>query len=552
MLARRVLFFALVAVIGTALVLLLIPVLAPGGWTVAEVVILLAFIGTAPWTGLCAANALIGFTILMASSNPPRAVFPAWRDGGAIALRTAIVVTVRNEDMGAVLPPLHDLLEGLNRTGHGDRFGAFILSDTQDAQAAAQEEAEIAAFPLPVTYRRRTQNTGFKAGNLMDFLDHHAEGFELMLVLDADSTMSADAVLRLARAMQADPCLGIVQQLIVGRPAGSLFPRLFQFGMRAGMRSWATGQAWWQGDDGPYWGHNAMIRIAPFRDHCRLESLPDGSTILSHDQVEAVRMRAAGWKVRALPEERGSMEGNPPALPEFLRRDARWLVGNLQYRHLLLLPGIHAMGRWQLLQAILLFAGAPLYVAMMALAAWNGASGGAEVFPHGPALALTLAWFCCLHAPKLLGYLEVLLSPAHAARYGGRGAFLRGAAAELGFTQLLDPVSLFNKTLFMIGLPFGARMGWAPQNRVDRGVRWGEAARMLWPHTLFGVAIFTGLAMTSWLAVLWALPLAGGLLVAIPFCVLTSDPRLSARFRAARIAVTPEELETGAPWTQPG
>ena len=62
--------------------------------------------------------------------------------------------------------------------------------------------------------------------------------------------MSADAVLRLVRAMQADPTLGIVQHLTVGLPASSAFPRLFQFGMRAGMRTWATGQDWWQGDEG--------------------------------------------------------------------------------------------------------------------------------------------------------------------------------------------------------------------------------------------------------------------------------------------------------------
>jgi len=540
MLGRRVLFFALVGAVGAGLTLLLIRVLPPGGWTVAEALILAAFIGTAPWTGLCAANALVGFAILMGSRNPPRAVFPAWRDDGPITLRTAIAVTVRDEDMATVLPPLRRLLAELDAAGQGARFAAFILSDTQDVAAAAAEEAAITA---PIRYRRRTENTGFKAGNVMEFLDHHADGFDLMLMLDADSTMSAEAVLRMVRAMQADPRLGIVQQLIVGRPATSAFPRLFQFGMRAGMRSWATGQAWWQGDDGPYWGHNAMIRIAPFRAHCRLETLPDGSAILSHDQVEAVRMRAAGWKVRALPDESGSLEGNPPAMPEFLRRDLRWLMGNLQYRHLLVLPGIRPMGRWQLLQAILLFAGAPLYVAMLALAALNGATGGAEAFPRGAALALTLAWLAALYAPKLLGYAEVLLKPALAARYGGRGAFLKGAAAEFAFTLLLDPVSSFNKTLFMAGLPFGARMGWAPQNRADRGVGWREAARMLWPHTLFGLAVFTGFAMTSWLAVAWALPFAGGLLVAIPFCAITADPIFSAWLRNARIAATPEELE---------
>ena len=88
--------------------------------------------------------------------------------------------------------------------------------------------------------------------------------------------------------------------------------------MRHGMRAYTVGSAWWQGDCGPYWGHNALIRIAPFMAHCRLPVLPGGpplgGRVLSHDQVEAVLMRRAGWEVRALPEEAGSFEENPPTL----------------------------------------------------------------------------------------------------------------------------------------------------------------------------------------------------------------------------------------------
>ena len=151
--------------------------------------------------------------------------------------------------------------------------------------------------------------------------------------------------------------------------------------MRAGMRSWATGQAWWQGGEGPYWGHNAILRIEPFRRHCRLEALPDGSPILSHDQVEAVRLHAAGWKVCCLPEEAGSMEGNPPALPEFMARDLRWAAGNMQYFALFRLPGMTWMGRWQLAQAILLFLGAPLWVGVLVFAVLNVATGGGAATP---------------------------------------------------------------------------------------------------------------------------------------------------------------------------
>jgi membrane glycosyltransferase len=258
-----------------------------------------------------------------------------------------------------------------------------------------------------------------------------------------------------------------------------------------------------------------------------------------------VRLHAAGWKVCCLPDDTGSLEGNPPALPEFLARDLRWAAGNMQYGRLLFLPGQTWMGRLQLAQAILLFLGAPLWVGLLAAAALNAATGGGAATPGGALLALVLATWAALHAPKLLGYAEVLSKPALAARHGGRGAFARGAAAEIGFTTLLDPISTFNKAMFLLALPFGGagKTGWAPQNRADRGVGWDDAARLLWPHTLFGAAVFGALLATAPGAALWAALPAGGLVAAIPFCVLTSSPRVSAWLRARGVAATPEERD---------
>lgn len=542
---RRVVFFAVVLLTSLGLLVLMARVLAPGGWTPFEVLIMACFVGTVPWTGICLGNALPGFFLLMFAADPARAALGvAFDDDAPITARVAIAVTVRDEAMELVLPPLRRLLEGLDRSGHGGWFALALLSDTQDPALAAAEAAAVAGFrgdDARISYRRRADNAGFKSGNVMDFLDHHASDAAFVVMLDADSEMSADAVLRLVRIMQADPRMGIVQHLIVGRPAAAVFPRLFQFGMRAGMRVWATGQGWWQGPDGPYWGHNAILRAAPFRAHCRLGPLPDGSAILSHDQVEAARMCAAGWKVCVWASEGGSMEGNPPALPEFLHRDARWLAGNLQYRHLLALPGLRAMGRWQLAQAILMFLGAPLYVAMILLAALNAATGGAAATPNAALAQLGLAWGLALYSPKLLGYTEVLLRPAHAGRYGGRLLFAAGVVVEVIFSLLLDAVAQPHKTLAMLRLALGLRSGWLPQNREARGVSWTEAARMFWPHTLLGVAVFALFARASGSAVLWALPFAGGLPLAVPLCVASADPALSSWLQRSGLAETPEE-----------
>ena len=536
MLFRRALFAVFAFAVAAALVALLLRAIAPGGWTAAKLAMLVGLAGQAPWVGLCAANGTIGFLLLLAGmkthTGPAGDVPP-----------TAIAVTARNEAMVEVAAALRRLLDGLDATAHGDRFAGFVLSDSDAAREAAERAACAGAR---VGYRRRADNAGFKAGNIMDFLDHGAGGFDLMLVLDADSEMSAAAVLRLVGAMQADPSLGIAQHLTVGLPAASPFARLFQFGMRAGMRSWAAGQDWWQGDEGPYWGHNAMLRVAAFRAHARLPLLPDGGAILSHDQVEAALVRAAGWGVRVLVAEDGSREANPTTLPEFLRRDARWLAGNLQYRHLLMQPGLRAMGRWQLMQAILLFTGAPFALVFLAGAVWAAATDRASPFPAGPALALTAAWLAALYAPKLLGYVQVLALSAERARYGGLGRVLAGIATETLFTLLLDPVAQISKVGAMLRVLTGRGIGWPPQDRMASGVPWRVATGAFLPHTLVGVATLLGFAQAGILTLLWSLPFVGGLVVAIPFCVATADPGFGRWLRRYGVAAMPEEASSAS------
>ncbi|MFC0409914.1 glucans biosynthesis glucosyltransferase MdoH [Roseomonas elaeocarpi] len=562
---RRVVFVLLCALTALALLWLLWRALSPGGWTVWEVVVLLCFAGTVPWSAIGLANAAIGLAILLrhgAAVDAARAVMPqlgAPPAPGQPPLRTALLCCLRREPMAAVLPPLERLLDGLEAAGAGGRFALWFLSDTPAAEAAI-EEAAVARFQagrgtggegrVAVHYRRRTDNAGFKAGNVMEFLDRRAGGWDLFLLLDADSEMTAPAVLRLVRCMEADPALAVVQPLIVGRPADTAFTRLFQFGMRAGMRAWATGQAWWQGDDGPYWGHNAVLRIAPFRAHARLAPLPDGRAILSHDQVEAVQLQAAGWKLRCLPLEDGSLEGNPPAMPEFLARDQRWGEGNMQYLSLLGRPGLRGMGRWQLCQAILLFLGAPLWLLLAGAAVMNAATGGGAATPDGALAAAIAATWVCAYSSKLAAYAELMLRPRRAAPYGGRLAVLRGAVAELVFTALFDPVSLFNKGFFLLALPLrrwrGKGGNWAAQRRESGGVGWGAALRLLWPHTLLGWCALLALATVSPAALFWGGCFLLGPALSVPLCVATASPRLGAAMRRWGLAATPEEVAAGA------
>lgn len=520
---RRIAFAGLVALATIGLVALGVHVLAGGGWTAVEGLLLLCFLLNAPWLGLSAATGLLG--LVMRLRPPPPEPAPRSR-----ALpRTLLAVCVRDEAMEAVLPPLARLLEGLRRAGHGERFAMGVLSDTADPALAAAEEAAVRALaatlpPDALRYRRRSENTGYKAGNVMDFLDHHAAGFELMILLDADSEMTPEAVLRLVRAMAASPRLAILQSPIIGRDAAAPFGRLFGAAHRVGGQTWTLGQAWWQGDEGPFWGHNAAIRIAPFRAHCRLDLLPDGSHILSHDHVEAARLHAAGWGVRVLtdPEaEEGSFEAHPPNLLAFLSRDRRWAAGNMQYRHLLRDPSLGAIGRFQMLQAILHYLLSPLWFAMLPLAALNAATDG-EGTPRGALLALLLLGYLALHLPRLAGHAALLLRGAPE----GQAGHLRSALLSSLFILLFEPITAFHNALIILSHALGLHgRGWPAQQREERRLGWGEAASRLWPHTLAGLAVLALLAASgSGFVLALGLPAVAGLVLAIPFCVLTSVP----------------------------
>jgi membrane glycosyltransferase len=554
---RRAIVLLLNAATFVGLVGLFVRLLAHGGFTPLDALLLLAFCLSTPWTILGFWNALIGLWQLHGGNDAQRSVYPyAARatEDAPITERVAVVMTLRNEAPERALARLRTMREELARSGFGDRFVWYVLSDTTRTEIAVAEEAAVAAWRAElgpeahVHYRRRGDNAGFKAGNIRDFLARWGDDHDLMLVLDADSFLGAASILRLVRIMQANPKLGILQSLVVGMPTPSPFARIFQFGMRHGMRSYTMGASWWAGDCGPYWGHNAVIRIAPFKAHCDLPLLPgDGPLagyVLSHDQIEAALMRRAGFEVRVLPEEMDSYEENPPHLTEFTRRDLRWCQGNMQYWRLITLPGLLPMSRFQIAWAILMYVGAFAWVAFMVLAALKVFDTEAPDGPFPAVLGLTLfvATFVMSLTPKLAGLADVLLRPGERQRYGGTARLLGGAVLEFVFSVLLGPVVAFRVAIFMVGLAFGRTVTWDAQARDAERLSWRTALSGLWPQLLFGVLIGGLLFAYAPAALVWAAPVLAGLIGAIPFAVLTSEPGFGRALSRLRLCATAEEI----------
>ncbi|MGS4947102.1 glucans biosynthesis glucosyltransferase MdoH [Meridianimarinicoccus sp. RP-17] len=561
---RRAVMLALVAATCAVLFAGMLRLMGYGGLVRTEIVMLVPFVLTLPWLAIGFWNAVIGLVLTLRHADPAVAVTPQLaRVTGSepITTRTAIVMPVRNESAEAALARLEQVQRALWRTAHGTRFDFHVLSDTSDPAIAAREERSVAAWRarapgVQVFYRRRSENTGFKAGNIAEFVRRCRDDYDFFLPLDADSVMGAEAVLRLVRVMQASPEAGMLQGLVVGTPARSLFTRAFQFGMRHGMRSFTLGSAWWQGDCGPNWGHNVLIRMAPFHDHCLLEPIPGrgvlAGDIMSHDQVEAVLMRRAGFETRVLADEDDSFEDNPPSLPDFIARELRWCNGNMQYLRLLALPGLKPLSRVQLALAVLMYVSPAAWFAFMLIGA--GLAGTGQQFADVP-LAEGLAFFAAVMAlnlaPKAMGLAQVLVSRAEAARYGGRGRVVLGAAAETVFSMLIAPAVAFAITLGVVRLAMGRRMAWDAQSRDRDRLRWSEAARSLWPQTVAGVSLTVWLVATAPWAMWFALPVLAALVLAVPVAVLTTWPRAGAWTAQTGLFAIPEERDSRDGGTRP-
>jgi membrane glycosyltransferase len=480
---------------------------------------------------------------------------------------TAVVVPVYNEDPVGVFAGLKATYESLEQTGFLPFFEFFILSDTTDPDTWIREEMAYLDFrqsvsdPARVFYRNRRENVDRKTGNIADFCAGWGDRYRYMIVFDADSIMTGTCLVNLVRLMEAHPQAGIVQAPPLPVNRHTFFGRMRQFATHAYSSIFLTGLNFWQGGAANYWGHNAIIRIQPFIEHCRLPKLsgkePLGGSILSHDFVEAAFMRRAGWKVYLASELRGSYEEVPPSLISYAARDRRWCQGNLQHARLLLLPGLHIINRLHLSLGVMAYVAAPLWMLMLVLSTIEGIRENVEphtYFPAGPALhpvwkisvqqqaiGLFLAVMGVLMAPKLLSLLIHLRNRKERATYGGGDKLALSVFLETIASTLLAPVLAFLQTHFVVGILLGKNIKWEAQDRGEAQTTLGEAVMRHWPSTVLG-AVWSVLLLTTTPKLFWWFsPVLAGFLLAIPISVWSSLVSAGERARKLGLFLTPEE-----------
>ena len=563
---RRWLYGALVAATTLAGAAMMLDIMRDGGVTLLELVILALFTATFGWIAMPFWNAVIGFVLALLGRDPLslQPLRPPAPSGGPAQIdpdpaRAALVMPVHNEDPARVTAGLAAMLRSLERAGHGGRFDLFLLSDTTDPAIAAAEEAAWAALcrriggAAGMHYRRRAANSGRKAGNIADFCRRWGAGYDCMVVLDADSIMTGAALLALVRAMEANPQAGLIQTVPLPARRTTLFGRFIQFAGCLYGPLLAAGQAWWQTDTANYWGHNAIIRVAPFSAHCGLPLLPGrpplGGAILSHDFVEAALMRRAGWDVYLLPLMEGSYEEAPGNVVDYARRDRRWCQGSLQHLGLLAVPGFHLLNRLYFLLGaagylssvawLLLLLASTLYVLLSA----PGAAAPILWVPRswpGPAVPLLAVTAGLLLAPRLLALLQVLA--VRRGLFGGAPRLVAGALLETLFAVVVAPVMMLYHTRFVASVLAGRDVRWEAQVREGDTLGWREAwAGGAWWITLAGGVWGAVTLYASPAFLLWLSPILAGLLLAAPLIRWTSSRSLGAWTRRRGLLLVPSE-----------
>jgi membrane glycosyltransferase len=504
----------------------------------------------------------------LALAHPPESVA---RDTPAIRTRTAIVMPICHEDMGRVAAGIRQTWRSCRMRALDQHCDWYLLCDSAEPEICSREERAVEEL-LPEFERdggsmgrlfllRRANRENFKAGNVMNFLDQHGDGYDFMLVLDADSVMLGECIERLILTLQARPRIGILQTLMIPIRSATPFARAMQYSTARCLPLYAKGMLWFYDRDSVYWGHNALIRAAPFREHCRLPTLPGkpplGGTILSQDIVEAALIGRAGWEVGWMIDGGGSFDELPPNILAYGRRDRRWCQGNFQHYRFILASGIRFGHRLYFANGIFAYLASPLLLLLIVLGLVQAAL--AAVPAPDPWLcwaSMGLFWFQML-TPRLLGLIR--LSRCRGPRWPSaspklvRRVFREGMStlAELALNLLIGPVIFYLHTRFIVEILSGGHVVWRNQSRNPRErVSWATAAGVFWLPSVLGLLGAAAACRVSFPLALLILPVPVSWLLSIPLAVLSSEPAIGSwltRMGLFPDALTAEELEQLGP-----
>ncbi len=567
---RRFLFFSSIFGVTSLATWFMADLLWRGGLTALELGVLVLFVILFAHVAAGFCTAMVGFYVINRGGDSSRVTATLKPGEEPTLASTAIVMPVFNEDVSRVFEGLRVVYRSVQETGKLEHFDFFVLSDSNQPNQWIQEEVawvelcrQVGGFGR-IFYRKRRISINKKAGNVADFLRRWGRRYRYMVVLDADSIMTGRALVQLVALMEKNPHVGIVQtapRIVNGE---TLFARVQQFSSRLYGPLFLAGLNYWQQHEGNYWGHNAVIRVQPFIEHCSLPDLPGtepfGGRILSHDFVEAALMRKAGWGVWLAGDIDGTYEEGPPTMIDSAKRDRRWCQGNLQHTWLLTARGFRPANRFHMLMGVMGYVSSPLWLFFMIASTIHvfdevTTPGGVGVRPEAytslfgyeievpEAFTLFVFTMLLIFLPKVVSVIVTFNDRARAETFGGRQKLVVSAVLETLLSALLAPINMAFNAKFVLTTLLGQGVNWVTQRRgadVD-GTDWREAILTHGGQTIFGLVWGISSFIISPGFFWWLSPVIAGLVLSIPISIFLSKAAFGRVARSLGLFLIPEE-----------
>ena len=542
-------------------------VLSVGSIAGLEVALLLLFTINIFWLALSFMTALSGFVVIALRMRRSLVRTKDYDLSAPLSGKTAIIICTYNEAPARIFALAVATMRSIAMLGKLENFDLFILSDTTDPDiwvhevAAFQSVRESEELGSHIFYRRRSANAGKKAGNVADWCRRWGANYEYMLVLDADSLMTGESLVKLAAIIEKNPDFGLVQTVPISIGRNTLFARLQQFAGRLYGPMLATGLSFWHRGTSNFWGHNAIIRTRAFIESAGLPILPGkppfGGQILSHDFVEAALLNRAGWRVCMVPDLVGSYEEIPPSLIDFAVRDRRWAQGNLQHSRVLFASGLHWVSRVHMAMGIMAYVSALFWLLFLVFALAltfqsiytvpNYFSDNFPLFPVWPlqdserSLKLLLLTLGILLLPKLFAYLLAIGNAKQRRGFGGPFILLAGVLIETVLSSLFAHIMMLLQSTAVADVFRGRDSGWNPQRRGDGSLPTAEIMQFHWKHMAIGICLAILTFQASFILFLWMLPASLGLVFSGPLSAWSARRSAGETFRQLGLLQIQEE-----------
>lgn len=545
---RRIVFFLPILLSAGFGASMMNVILSTSQWTPLKWAITVIYTVLFAWIAMNFWSVTLGFVSLLHGHDRWKIRPPKNRGPIPPGVRTAIVMPIYNEDVARIFSSLQTMYASVARTGQLEQFDFFVLSDTNDVQEQAKEEAAWQELCRSteghgrIFYRHRRVRVHKKSGNIADFCRRWGSRYKYMLVLDADSVMSGSLMTDMVRTMEGREDIGILQTAPTGIHQENLVGRIQQFSTYAYGPLLLEGLQFWQMDEAGFWGHNALVRLKPFMEHCALPHLsgtpPLGGEILSHDFVEAAMMRRAGWGVWLATDFKDSYEELPPDLFTELDRDRRWSRGNFQHLRLILEKGFKFGHRQLFLNGNLFYFSAFLWFVSFVLMTVYAVvdifhepqyfSTAHGLFPDWPvqyrhlSMDLLVLTAVFLFAPKVLSVVWLLMS-GQAARFGGAARLIISVLLETVCSFFLAPIRMVFHSWYVMTVPLEEKFDWKKQRRRTKQTTYGKAFKV------FGLVSGGALVLSLAAFVLdrtlcaWLLVITVPLILAVPLSVFLSS-----------------------------